>query len=160
MAHVATRVSVGPVFHHWRAAIAAGVIAGAVFLVYELIMTPLVMGVSPWAPPRMMAAIAFGQGVLPPPDTFDFGIVTAAIVVHGVLAILYTFVIAFFVQEQNRGVAIAIGALAGLVLYLINFYGFTAVFPWFAMARGWVSILGHMLFGAVAAGAYKALVRE
>lgn len=157
MAHVATQVSFGPVFQHWRAAVSAGLIAGAVFIMFEMIMMPLVMGVSPWAPPRMMAAIVLGQGVLPPPDTFQFGIVMTAMMVHFVLAIAYTFIIGFFVQTRALGTAVAIGAIAGLVLYLVNFYAFTAAFPWFAMARGWVSLLGHILFGLVAAGSYRGL---
>jgi hypothetical protein len=39
----------------------------------------------------------------------------------------------------------------------VNFYGFTALFPWFAMARNWISIFGHLVFGLVAAGAYVAI---
>jgi hypothetical protein len=44
-------------------------------------------------------------------------------------------------------------------LYLINFYGFTAVFPWFAMARNWVSVFAHIIFGAVAGLAYNRIER-
>jgi hypothetical protein len=58
------------------------------------------------------------------------------------------------------GLALGIGVLAGFVIYLINFYGFTAAFPWFAMAQNWVSITGHLLFGLVAAWAYRGLLRE
>jgi uncharacterized membrane protein YagU involved in acid resistance len=160
MAQIATLVSVRPVFRHWRAAIVAGLIAGAVFLMFEMIMMPLFMGVSPWAPPRMMAAIVLGQGVLPPPDTFDFGLVMVAMMVHVVLSIVYAFIIGFFVQERNVATAATIGAIAGLAIYLINFYGFTAIFPWFAMARGWVSVVGHILFGLVVAWSYRGLQKD
>jgi hypothetical protein len=157
MAQMAMQVSFKSVFHHWRAAVGAGLIAGAVFIMFEMIMMPLVMGVSPWGPPRMMAAIVLGEGVLPPPGTFDFGIMMTAMMVHVAFSILYAFIIGFFVQEKSVGSAISIGAIAGFLLYLINFHGFTALFPWFADARGWVSILGHILFGMVAAWTYKGL---
>lgn len=149
----------GPVIH-WRAVIGAGVIAGIVFLMYEMIMMPLVMGVSPWAPPRMMAAIVLGEGVLPPPATFDLGIMMAAMMLHLVLSIIYAFIIAEAVQRGGIGLAIGIGALAGLVLYWINFYLFTSAFPWFAMARNWVSLTGHVLYGLVLGWAYRGLLRE
>lgn len=50
--------------------------------------------------------------------------------------------------------ALAVGAGYGLALYLVNFYLFTAVFPWFAMARNWVSVFAHIVFGLVAAWVY------
>lgn len=48
----------------WRAAIWAGIIAGAVFVVLEMLMVPLFLGGSPWGPPRMIGAIVMGEGVL------------------------------------------------------------------------------------------------
>ena len=36
----------------------------------EMEMVPLFVGGSPWGPPRMIAAIGMGRGVLPPPDSF------------------------------------------------------------------------------------------
>ncbi|MDQ3007384.1 MAG: hypothetical protein M3R47_18615, partial [Chloroflexota bacterium] len=56
-------------------------------------------------------------------------------------------------------VAILIGAVFGLILYFINFYGLTAIFPWFAMARNWISIFAHIMFGLIAAAAYKQLAK-
>lgn len=138
----------------WVAAVWAGVIAGAVFLVLEMLMVEMFLGMSMWGPPRMIAAIAMGEGVLPPPETFDAGIVIMAMVVHFALSILFAIVLALIVQRMGFGAALAIGALYGLALYLVNFYGFTAIFPWFAMARNWVSITAHIIFGAVAAWAY------
>ncbi len=141
----------------WKAAIWAGVISGAVFMMLEMIMVPLFLDGSPWGPPRMIAAIVMGQGVLPPPATFDAGILMVAMVVHFALSILYGIILAFLISRMDLGVALAIGAALGLALYLINFYGMTAVFPWFAMARNWVSIFAHAVFGVAAAWAYKAL---
>ncbi len=141
----------------WKAAIWAGVISGAVFMMLEMIMVPVFLDGSPWGPPRMIAAIVMGEGVLPPPATFDAGILMVAMIVHFALSIFYAIILAFIMSRTDLGVALAIGGAFGLALYLINFYGMTAVFPWFAMARNWVSIFAHVMFGVVAAWAYKAL---
>lgn len=141
----------------WSAAVWAGIIAGAIFMVLEMLMVPIFLGGSPWGPPRMIGAIAMGRDVLPPPATFDIGVLMAAMVVHFILSILFVLVLAWIVYRLGFGAALAVGAVFGLVLYLVNFYGFTALFPWFAMARNWVSIFTHILFGLLAAWAYKAL---
>ena len=55
------------------------------------------------------------------------------------------------IAHLGFGVALAVGAAFGLAPYLINFYGMTALFPWFANARNWVSIFAHVMFGLIAA---------
>lgn len=134
----------------------AGIAAGAVFIIVEMLLVAFIGGDSPWAPPRMMAAIALGDGVLPPPATFDFDIVAAAMAVHLVLAVVYGIVLGWIVAATGArlGVAVFIGLLFGIALYLVNFYGFTEIFPWFAMARNWMSIFAHALFGIVLAAVY------
>ncbi|MFC3549752.1 hypothetical protein ACFOLC_01840 [Lysobacter cavernae] len=137
-----------------KAILWAGLAAGAVFLVLELILTPLFMGMSAWVPPRMIAAITMGRSVLPPPDTFDTTAVSAAIVVHVVLSLAYALVFAFVAKGRSVVADTMLGAGFGLLLYLVNFYGFTLWFPWFAEARHWVSIATHLAFGAVLGATY------
>ena len=149
----------------WRAGVYAGLIAGAVFMMLEMGMVWLFMGESPWAPPRMIAAMVLGEGVLPmPPEkpaTFDLGVMMAAMMIHFVLSIIYGLIGAAIVAHRmGYGTAIALGALAGLAIYLINFYPVaSALFPWFAMARNWISIFAHIAFGAVVGWAYVGLRR-
>ncbi len=143
----------------WKSAIWSGLIAGFVFLALELILVPLLQGGSPWGPPRMIAAIGMGKEVLPPPATFDLGIIFVAMLIHFALAIVYGLILALIIHRLSMGMAIVAGAAFGLALYAINFYGFTAVFPWFAMARGGLSIFVHLVFGVAAAWAYKALLK-
>ena len=138
----------------WRAAMWSGVVAGAVFLVLELIMVPVFLGNPMWAPPRMIAAIALGQGVLPPPGTFDLGIVLVAVLVHFALSIIYGLILAAIINRFGTGMALVVGGAFGLALYLVNFYVLTAIFPWFANARNWVSVFAHIVFGLVAAWSY------
>jgi hypothetical protein len=66
-------------------------------------------------------------------------------------------VFALLISRLSLGPALALGGVGGLILYLVNFYGFTALFPWFAMARNWISIFGHLVFGLVTAGAYVSI---
>lgn len=143
----------------WSSAIWSGIIAGAVFMMLEMVMVPLFIGGSPWGPPRMIAAIGMGKGVLPPPDTFAIVPMMVAMAIHFMLAIVLAVVLALFINRLKLGKAALAGAIFGLAVYLINFYGFTALFPWFEMARNWVSIFAHMMFGAVAALSYKWLKR-
>lgn len=139
---------------NFKAAVWAGVIAGVVFMILEMVMVPLFLGGSPWGPPRMMGAILLGPEVLPPPATFDFGIFMAAIVVHFIISILFGIVAAFIFNKMSFGMALLVGAVLGLVLYFIGFYLMTEFWPWFAMARNWVTIFAHLVFGLVAAWAY------
>jgi uncharacterized membrane protein YagU involved in acid resistance len=146
----------------WPAGVYAGLIAGVVFLMLEMIMVWLFMGESPWAPPRMIAAMVLGEGVLPMPDkpaTFGFGIMLTAVIIHFVLSIIYALLGAAIVANRmGYGAAIGLGALCGLVIYLINFYPIAAaLFPWFAMARNWISIFAHIVFGALVGAAYVGL---
>lgn len=145
---------------HWKAGIWSGVIAGVVFLVLEMVMVALFAGESPWGPVRMMGAILLGEGVLPPPATFDFGVVMAAMFVHFALAIILGLVLAYLVFRLTFGTALAVGLAFGLVVYLFNFYIMTGLFPWFAMGRNWITIFAHLAFGLTLAWSYKALARR
>jgi len=166
MAHTSTfdhpdRHPVTPHATDWRAAAWAGLIAGIVFMMAEMLMVMLVKGESPWGPPHMMAAMILGKGVLPPPADFTLTIMMAAMAVHVPLSIVYGLAIGWLAHRFEMGVALAIGVAAGLAIYFVNFYPIAAiVFPWFAMARGAMSAVAHVLFGLVAGGAYIALRRR
>lgn len=123
-------------------------------MMLEMVLVPVFMGGSPWGPPRMIAAIGMGESVLPPPDSFALVPVMVAMAIHFGLSIVLAVVLALLVNRRGTGAALTIGAVFGLVIYLINFYGMTALFPWFAKARNSISIFAHMMFGAVAALSY------
>lgn len=135
----------------WRKGAVAGLVAGLVFLVVEMMLVPTVGGGELWGPPRMMGAIALGSEVLPPPATFDAGIVMVGMMVHfGLSAILgVIFAVATRALKLSRGMTIAAGVVFGLAVYLVNFYGFTELFPWFAMARNAITVFAHLVFGGV-----------
>lgn len=143
---------------HVKAGALAGLIAGAVFMMMEMGLVAL-SGDSPWAPPRMIAAIVMGEGVLPPPASFDLLVMMAAMAVHFMLSIVIGIGFAFIAKRFGWVIAVVVGALVGLALYAINFYGMTAIFPWFAMARNMISIVSHIAFGMVLGLSYKALTK-
>ena len=143
-----------------KAALWAAFIAGAAFMMLEMIMVPVFMGGSPWGPPRMIAAIGMGEGVLPPPATFDAVIMVVAMLIHFGLSVILAFLFAFIARGRAVGMVVGLGAVFGLVVYLVSFYGMTAIFPWFAMARGWVAIFAHVVYGAVLGWVYVFAARK
>ena len=144
---------------NWGAVIKASLIAGLVFLVLELALVATVGGESMWGPPRMIGAILLGEDVLPPPATFHLASFLAALVVHFGLAIIYGVIFALVADRAawTLGVETAVGLLFGITIYAVNFYGMTALFPWFAMARNGISIFAHAAFGLVLGYSYRKL---
>lgn len=147
----------------WRAAVIGGCVAGGVFLVLELFAL-WATGQSPWGLPRMIAAIVMGRGTLAQPAAFDLGIVLVALIVHFVLSIVFAAILAVIIApfsfDSSVGMASLVGAVFGLAVYLVNFYGMSQLFPWFAEARGWITFIAHIVFGLVAADTYLRLERR
>lgn len=144
------------------AAVWAGLVAGIVFMVLEMALVALIQGMSPWAPPRMIAAMAMGESVLPPmegPVTFDATVFAVAMAIHFALSIVLAIILGWGISRFGLGLGASVvaGLLFGLAVYVIDFYGFTMVFPWFAMACGSIGIFAHAVFGLVAGGVYGRL---
>ena len=77
----------------WRAAVIAGLIAGAVFLPIQMVGHALATGGTVWIVPRYIAAIMLGTGALPPPPTFDAGIFLVALLIHFVLSVIFAMIL-------------------------------------------------------------------
>ena len=144
----------------WRAALAASLSGGLVFALLHLGLMWAVRGASPWVSVRMIAAMVLGPTVLSPPDASAVPVVLAAILLHGMLSIVYGMLLALLLPAVDTTWSIVIGGFYGLALYYINFYGFSAFSPWFMEERDPVSMVSHFVFGAVVAWAYKAIHRN
>ena len=146
---------------NFKAAVLAGLIAGFVFMMLEMVLVGTVGGQSPWGPPRMIAGMVMGKDVLPPPATFDMSIFAVGMAIHFVLSILLAVVLGWAISHwrMNLFTAIVAGVVFGLIVYFVNFYLMTAMFPWFAMARGAISIFAHAMFGLVLGWAYHSMAR-
>jgi uncharacterized membrane protein YagU involved in acid resistance len=101
---------------------------------------------------RLTAALAMGTDVLPPPSTPQWDILLVATLIHFVLSVAYALIPAHLASRLRTGPALFAGALYGLAIYVVNLYGFTLLFPWFAMTRDWVTLAAHLVFGVALAG--------
>jgi hypothetical protein len=134
---------------HWQGmpAVAAGLIAGIILLI--------VPHASPWEGLTSFTPALMGRVV---PDNWGLGIFMT-VVLHLVLSIVYAVIISFVVMNIRQMVAVLTGGAVGLVLYFLNL---GAVSLWFPNMRGnEVSVIvTHVVFGLVAAGAYRGLLRR
>jgi hypothetical protein len=143
----------------FRAVFWAGIVSGLVFLVVNMLLSLLFLG-TPWIFIRMVAALLLGQDVLPPPATFDPAIFIVALVIHLLLSLVFTTILALMIHKWGLLVGIIGGAIFGLALYAINTYTFSFFFPWFFSLRSWIILLSHVFYGATAGGMYEALEVE
>lgn len=77
-----------------------------------------------------------------------------------VFGLILAVVIASFNLDSSAGLILAVGVVFGLIVYVVNFYGMTVFFPWFAEARNWLSMALHAVFGIVAAESYLGLEKR
>ncbi len=147
----------------WTAAVVAGIGAGAVLMVLELLWAATLGDIGPWRISRMVAALVMGPGVLGSSD-FSLGLVTLALITHYAMGIasglVIGVVIAGFHYESSLGMMLVIGAAFGAVIYMVNFHAVSWIFPWFSELRGWGTLIGHLVFGMAAALIYWTLSRR
>ena len=144
---------------NWKAVIVSGLVAGIVFMMLEMVLVATIGGQSPWGPPRMIAAMVMGRDVLPPPATFNLGVMMVAMMIHFMVSIILAAIFGWVVSHRrmNLPTTLIAGVGFGLVVYFVNFYLMTGVFPWFAMARGGIAIFSHAMFGLVLGWIYYAM---
>ena len=145
----------------WKASIWAGIIAGLGYMMIAMALIMMIQHMSPWGPPRMMAAMVMGKGVLPPPATFDLMIMMVAMMVHLVLSIILAIILGWAISRFSwvMAEAIVVGMIFGIIVYIVDFYVVTdaGLFSWFAMNRSATILLSHAMFGAIAGGVYRAI---
>ena len=145
----------------FKRSIYAGIAAGIIFIILEMILVPLFLDASPWETVRMIAAIILGPDILRQETTsFDIGVIMVGILLHLFLSVIYTIIIVLIISDIKLSMALLIGAAIGIAIYLVNFFIFTGWFPWFAAARYWISALSHIVFGLSAVWIYRELVRK
>ena len=148
----------------WTAAAVAGLAAGAVLMVLDLLWSSLYSPEGPWRTAHMIAPIFVGTEALRTTGyAFDPLVVSVALAVHYLLGMLWglvaaTLMVQFQLDARPARAALA-GATMGIALYLFNFEGLAAFFPWLAELRGRDTIAAHVVFGLVAALLYWRLKR-
>ncbi|WP_321791294.1 sodium:proline symporter [Burkholderia pyrrocinia] len=104
---------------------------------------------------RLTAAIVMGRGVFGSSAGFDPLVMGVATLVHAALSLAYAAVLAKVVRNMSLGSALVAGGAFGLILYGVNLYAFTAIFPWFIAVRGVITLVAHLVFGITAAAVYR-----
>jgi hypothetical protein len=128
-------------------AAAAGLIAGVILLI--------VPHASPWEGITAFMPAILGRIVPATSDVSQLG----AIVLHLALSLIYGFIISLTVVNIRELRAVALGGIVGVALYVAN-YGIVSI--WFPGMKGnEVSVIvTHIVFGLIAAGAYRGLLRR
>jgi hypothetical protein len=132
--------------------IIAGFAAGTVFLIVNALLMPLLLRVNWPVLLRYMASLVRGPSAL---NTTDVGTLALGLLVHYAVSLLFALIVAVVVHRWGLWVGIFGGAVLGLALYGINFYGLTLAYPWFFAINGPLQLASHVLFGAVAGGIYE-----
>jgi uncharacterized protein YndB with AHSA1/START domain len=137
---------------HW---LLVGLLAGSAATVVQLMLwwltgVPLLETI--WRDSRLTAAIVLGQSILLPPTAFRWDVLLAATLVHFALSMACAVIPAAFARRRSALATLALGAIYGVLIYGVNLYGFTLLFPWFEVARGWVTLVAHLVFGIVLVG--------
>ena len=133
-------------------ALTVGLGAGAIVAAVQLVLWWLAEMPLPqtfFRDTRLTAALLMGSGVLPPPSTLRWDVVIVAALIHFALAIAYATIPAHWAGRLRTGPALLAGACYGLLIYAVNLHGLTLLFPWFAQARDWVTVVAHLVFGVV-----------
>jgi hypothetical protein len=144
----------------WVSAVAAGGVAGIAFIVMVSVLGSIVHDDSVWVPFHRIAAMVLGPASLEEMDVFDGSVVGMALSIHLGLAASYGIILSYLIVEFTRRNAPLLGAVAGLLIYLVNFYGFAGLFPWMTEMRGPVTLVSHAVFGSLLASCYWALYAD
>lgn len=147
----------------WAAAAVAGLAAGAMLMVLDMVWSSIFDPAGPWRISHMIAPIF--TGAHPAATTgyvFSVGIVSISLAAHYVLGIIFGLVLAPVMAQLELDTparALPTGAIVGLLLYLLNFHVWSIFFPWLADLRGGDTLAAHVVFGVVAALLYCRLKR-
>jgi hypothetical protein len=109
---------------------------------------------------QLTAALIMGASVLPPPSTAHWDVLLVATLIHFALSVGYAVIAVQLTGRLRTGSALVVGALYGLLIYAVNLYGLTMLFPWFAVARDWVTLVTHVVFGVALAGGCRLLSKQ
>ncbi len=143
----------------WSSALVAGLVAGGVAMVMDLLWTSLILGHNPWHTSYLVAALVMGpdllQGIA---QGFNLGVVAVALLTHYMLGMIFGVAIAVIItavrSESSLPLMMTIGAFCGGTLYGFNFYVMAKVFPWVVELRGESYVVEHYIFGMTAAFMY------
>ena len=131
----------------WGSAAGAGIIAGVILL--------LVPRGSPWSALTFFSPVVLGRSL---PASLGLPLLLVWII-HLLVSVLYGLIISRIVAGLTQQRAILTGGVAGLVLYVLNLGVVSLAFPALRGNEPGV-IFTHVVFGLIAAGAYRGLLKR
>jgi len=131
----------------WIPAVAAGLIPGVVLLILP--------HATPWEGLTVFTPAIIGRQVPASWGMNVFGVV----VIHLALSLVYGLIISLSVMSARQMRALLVGGVVGLVLYALNLLVVSLWIPGLRTDEVPV-VLTHLVFGLVAAGAYRGLLRR
>jgi hypothetical protein len=137
-----------------------GLLAGTVAGLLEMVLLQAAGRGGMWDPVRLSASIALGNQAMTASAPFTFDIFFVGMLVHYVVAIWYAVVLGMIIRKMKPATAVIVGAVFGLLIYLLNFHGLSGLYPWVANSRNWIFCVGHVAFGTAAAWIYSQLRRR
>jgi hypothetical protein len=131
----------------WGAALGAGLIPGVLLL--------LAPRGSPWAGISFFSDVIMGRP-LPPGLTIALPLLC---IVHLLIAEIYGLIISACVTKLTQERAVLMGGVVGLILYSANLAIVSLAWPaWRGNEIG--VVFTHIIFGLIAGGAYRGLLRR
>jgi hypothetical protein len=143
----------------WIAAVWAGLLSATLFMLISVAIPWLLLG-DPGLHLRLIASLALGPSVIPSDGEAGVLVPLLGVAILLILSVLFACVVAFVVHREGWILSAMGGALLGLVLYVINFWTMSLLFPWLFTLRNWMLLLGHVVFGAVVGAVYELLEVE
>lgn len=127
-----------------------GLKAGVIAIVSQLLLWWLAGAPFPevlFQDVRFTAALVMRDPILLTSSEPEWDLFLLATLIHFALAVIYAALAAYQLERIRRVPVLVAGALYGLVIYAINLYGMTTLFPWIKLDRNWVTLLTHIVFG-------------
>lgn len=144
----------------WSAVTWAGIVTALLSLPLLFLILPLIMPLETNSIIQYWASLALGNQVITVPATFSIGLLLVAILVHMVLSLALTLIIACIFHRFGTLVGVMGGALIGLAYYFINIYSMTYFFNWMFLFEGSAFLVFNMVLGAMAGFFYESLEIE
>ena len=144
----------------WVAAAIAGGFAGTFATALQLLLWWL-SATDPL--PRLLrdaqltAALAMDRAILTSEPRWQWDVLFVAALIHYALSTVYAALAFRFLRRLRIATSLLAGGGYGILIYATNLHGFTLIFPWFSAARGWDTLLVHVVFGMAVTGACSAL---
>ena len=130
--------------------ILAGIVAGTLATLAQVLLWAAA-GEDAWTlllrDARLTAALVLDEELPSPSVGFNARIMLAATGIHFALSIIYAALLLPVAKRLELMPSLLAGAGFGAMLYFANLHGFTFIFPWFAEARGGITLAVHVVFG-------------